>query len=77
MPAVLNGANEIAVAAFLEGRATFSDIARVVEETCAAFGGAAGGEPATIEDALALDREARRIAAGLLAPVARSAAARL
>ena len=36
MPAVLNGANEIAVAAFLEGRVSFLDIPRIVAETMAA-----------------------------------------
>ena len=33
MPAVMNAANEIAVEAFLEGKITFLDIARVIEET--------------------------------------------
>ncbi|NNM72495.1 1-deoxy-D-xylulose-5-phosphate reductoisomerase [Enterovirga aerilata] len=77
MPAVLNGANEVAVEAFLSGRAGFGDIPRVVEETCAAFAGQAGYEPATVEDALALDREARRIAAGFLPAVSRPAVARV
>jgi 1-deoxy-D-xylulose-5-phosphate reductoisomerase len=36
MPAVLNAANEVAVAAFLEGRLSFPGIPRVVEETMAA-----------------------------------------
>jgi len=31
LPAVMNAANEVAVAAFLDGRCTFTDIARVVE----------------------------------------------
>jgi 1-deoxy-D-xylulose-5-phosphate reductoisomerase len=35
MPAVLNAANEVAVAAFLEGRLSFPGIPRVVEETMA------------------------------------------
>jgi 1-deoxy-D-xylulose-5-phosphate reductoisomerase len=77
MPAVLNGANEVAVEAFLSGRAGFSDISRVVEETCAALGAQAGREPATIEEALALDRDARRIAAGFLPALSRPAVARV
>ena len=77
MPAVLNGANEVAVEAFLAGRASFSAIPRVVEETCAAFGAEAGVEPATFHDTLELDREASRVAAGMLRPVSRPAAARL
>ncbi len=36
MPAVLNAANEVAVAAFLDGRLPFMGIPRVVEETMAA-----------------------------------------
>jgi 1-deoxy-D-xylulose-5-phosphate reductoisomerase len=36
MPAVLNAANEVAVAAFLEGRLSFPGIPRVVEGTMAA-----------------------------------------
>jgi 1-deoxy-D-xylulose-5-phosphate reductoisomerase len=36
MPAVLNAANEVAVAAFLDGRLPFPGITRVVEETMAA-----------------------------------------
>jgi 1-deoxy-D-xylulose-5-phosphate reductoisomerase len=36
MPAVLNAANEVAVAAFLAGRLSFPGISRVVEETMAA-----------------------------------------
>lgn len=36
MPAVLNAANEVAVAAFLQGRLAFPDIPRIVEETMAA-----------------------------------------
>ena len=38
-PAVLNAANEVAVAAFLEGKISFPDIVHVVSETCAARGG--------------------------------------
>jgi 1-deoxy-D-xylulose-5-phosphate reductoisomerase len=37
MPAVLNAANEVAVAAFLEGRIKFLDIPRTVEATMAAM----------------------------------------
>jgi 1-deoxy-D-xylulose-5-phosphate reductoisomerase len=40
MPAVLNAANEVAVAAFLEGRLSFPGIPRVVQETMAAHSAA-------------------------------------
>ena len=63
--AVLNGANEVAVEAFLGGRIGFLDIARVVESACASQLG--GGEaPSTVADALALDAETRRLAAECL-----------
>ncbi|MDB5591136.1 1-deoxy-D-xylulose-5-phosphate reductoisomerase [Enterovirga sp.] len=66
MPAVLNGANEIAVQAFLDGRIGFLDIPAVVEETCRRRSGQGAAAPATIEEALALDGEARALAAELL-----------
>lgn len=61
-PTVLNAANEIAVEAFLEGRIGFTEIASFVE--CALIrAGSDGllGEPGTIAEALALDREARNL----------------
>lgn len=62
-PAVLNAANEVAVAAFLAGKLKFQDIAALVEETLetAEKQGAirkAGG----LDDILAIDAEARRLA---------------
>lgn len=65
MPTVLNAANEIAVAAFLERRIGFTDIASLVEEACARFPGTAR-TPDTIESALSVDHDARRLAATLL-----------
>ncbi len=73
MPAVLNGANEVAVAAFLAGRATFPDIPRIVEATCASPAFGDNREPASVEEALAIDGEARRIAGSLLSPVVSAA----
>lgn len=58
-PAVLNAANEVAVAAFLERRIGFTDIPRIIEAclpACARFG------VETLESALATDREARILA---------------
>jgi 1-deoxy-D-xylulose-5-phosphate reductoisomerase len=55
-PAVLNAANEAAVAAFLAGQIGFTDIAELVEEALAASSGPA---PATIADVIAIDRHAR------------------
>jgi 1-deoxy-D-xylulose-5-phosphate reductoisomerase len=70
MPTVLNGANEIGVAAFLAGRTGFLDLARIVEQTCARFAGRAQAAPASVVEALAIDAEARRIAASLVSYVA-------
>lgn len=57
---VLNAADEVAVEAFLGRRLSFPGIAEVVEETLSRAGTRAA---ASIEDVLALDRQARRIAA--------------
>ena len=62
MPAILNGANEVAVAAFLAGQISFPDIARIVRSTCDAYSGRRHAAPATVVDALALDAEARSLA---------------
>lgn len=61
---ILNGANEVAVAAFLEGRIGLMGIAAVVEETLARMG--TGAAPATLAEALACDSDARTIAHSLL-----------
>ena len=55
-PAVLNAANEVAVAAFLDGQIAFTRIAAHVEEVMAAIVPPA---PASLEDVLAIDSEAR------------------
>ena len=56
-PCVLNAANEIAVAAFLERRIGFTDIAAVATETLQALGDRPAG--ADIDEVLEIDREAR------------------
>jgi 1-deoxy-D-xylulose-5-phosphate reductoisomerase len=58
-PIVYNAANEVAVAAFMEDAIPFTAIAAVVEDV---LEGSAGGEPATVEDVLAVDAQARRLA---------------
>jgi 1-deoxy-D-xylulose-5-phosphate reductoisomerase len=59
MPAVLNGANEVAVAAFLAGRLAFPDILAVVERVVAAASDAGLPAPDDVEDVLAADAWAR------------------
>jgi 1-deoxy-D-xylulose-5-phosphate reductoisomerase len=62
LPAVLNAANEVAVATFLEGACPLPAIAATVEETLDTWAGR--NRPlATIEQALEADRDARRLAA--------------
>jgi 1-deoxy-D-xylulose-5-phosphate reductoisomerase len=55
-PAVLNAANEVAVAAFLDGQIAFTRIAAHGEDVMSAFDPPA---PASLDDVLAIDREAR------------------
>jgi 1-deoxy-D-xylulose-5-phosphate reductoisomerase len=64
---ILSAANEIAVAAFLGGTIGFLEIARIGEETIDEAARTAGRrEPATVEEAVALDAEGRRIAERLV-----------
>jgi 1-deoxy-D-xylulose-5-phosphate reductoisomerase len=64
MPAVMNAANEVAVAAFLEGGISFAAIPRIIEETMSAHGAVA---LVTIQDVLHADRWGRTKAAQLIA----------
>mgnify|MGYP000032073000 FL=1 len=63
-PAILNAANEVAVAAFLSGQIRFTRIAAVVEETLARSNNAP--RPASLEEVLAVDKAARAEAMSLL-----------
>jgi 1-deoxy-D-xylulose-5-phosphate reductoisomerase len=63
-PCAFNAANEVAVAAFLEGRISFLDIASVVEDALACVDGAAARDLAELNEA---DADARRLAGGMLA----------
>ena len=58
-PCAFNAANEVAVAAFLEGRLSFLGIAATVEETLAAVEGAPARD---LDDLMGADAEARRLA---------------
>jgi 1-deoxy-D-xylulose-5-phosphate reductoisomerase len=62
-PAILNAANEIAVAAFLEGRLSFLGIAQLNE---AVLGALPAVPESSLDDVLAMDAEARRIARQLI-----------
>jgi 1-deoxy-D-xylulose-5-phosphate reductoisomerase len=63
MPAVLNGANEIAVAAFLKGRIGFREIHRIIIKTMQKHVNRAASE---IGEILEVDRWAREQAASLI-----------
>ncbi len=63
--AALNGANEVAVQAFLEGRIKFSAIWRIVEEALAAHKSAPSAS--NLDEVFEADRSARAFAASALA----------
>ena len=64
MPAVLNAANEVAVAAFLEGKISFPDIVSVVSGTLDGAGPTPA--PGCLEDAEGVDRAAREAAGAIV-----------
>ncbi len=66
-PAILNAANETAVAAFLAGRIGFLDIAAIVAEVLAQYEPDA---PVTLSDVVAIDAEARHKAASVMRRIA-------
>ena len=61
--AVLNAANEISVAAFLDKRIRYDQIHQINLDTLAAY---APQAPASLDDLLALDAQARAVAQGLV-----------
>jgi 1-deoxy-D-xylulose-5-phosphate reductoisomerase len=73
-PTILNAANEIAVEAFLRGQLSFPGIAALVEATLEAADRQTGlREPDSIDEALAIDQNARSMAGGLLPEIAAKA----
>jgi 1-deoxy-D-xylulose-5-phosphate reductoisomerase len=60
MPAVLNAANEQAVALFLDEKITFLDIPKVIEKACDRFQSQNVSQP-TLEDILGADQWARKV----------------
>lgn len=70
---ILNAANEVAVESFLAGRVGFLEIARIVEQTLERMSSRCRGAPGSIEEAVALDREARGIGAEVAGIGAREA----
>jgi 1-deoxy-D-xylulose-5-phosphate reductoisomerase len=73
-PTVLNAANEVAVAEFLDRRLNFSGISALVEATLdAAVSRNWTTEPQSVEDALAVDHNSRLLARDLLPEIAAKA----
>ncbi|MEE2997762.1 MAG: 1-deoxy-D-xylulose-5-phosphate reductoisomerase [Pseudomonadota bacterium] len=62
-PTILNASNEEAVAGFLAGKVGFLDITRIVEESLEKM---TSSEIRSVDDALAVDAEARRVARDLM-----------
>ena len=58
-PAILNAANEVAVASFLDNRIGFLDIATIADETLQTF---APADPGSLDEVLEIDAEARSFA---------------
>lgn len=69
-PAWLNAANEIAVDAFLSGRIAWTQIAEVVERTLERH---LRSDLNVVDDVLAADAEARRVAIGMVAALDKAA----
>lgn len=63
MPCIINAANEVVVATFLQDRISFLGMSDVIEQT---MGKVAFIKEPTYEDYVATDAEARRVAASLL-----------
>jgi len=66
-PAIMNAANEVAVAAFLNGQIGFLDIAALVEDTLCGY--APNNLPTCIDDLFSIDAAARRYAQTLIQKV--------
>ncbi len=66
MPTILNAANEIAVEAYMAGHIGFYAISEIVEAICSTLSRGATAAPATVSEALAIDREAREAAKRLI-----------
>jgi len=60
---ILNAANEIAVASFLAGRISFTDITNLVEQVLER---AIAGAPGSIEDVIRIDHETRNVMTELI-----------
>ena len=71
LPAIFNAANEVAVAAFIEGKIGFTSIIEIVEEVVQSLGTKSAGALRDIADVSAIEKDAHRIAQEQISKVAR------
>ena len=71
LPAIFNAANEVCVAAFIDGKIAFTSIIETVEEVVQSLGLKSAGAPRDLADVSAIENDAHRIAQELIAKVAR------
>lgn len=71
LPAIFNAANEVCVAAFIDGKIGFTSIIETVEEVVQSLGSKSAGSPRDLADVSAIENDARKIAQELLMKVAR------
>jgi len=66
LPAIFNAANEVCVAAFVDGKIGFTSIVETVEEVVQKFGAKSAGALRDLADVSAIEEDARSIATQLL-----------
>ncbi len=66
VPAALNAADEVAVAAFLDGKISFLEISETVEAAIDKLGGSLVGKDFSIDELISADRETREAAHSLI-----------
>jgi 1-deoxy-D-xylulose-5-phosphate reductoisomerase len=71
LPAIFNAANEVCVAAFIEGKIGFTSIIETVEEVVQTLGTKSAGALRDLGDVSAIENDARRIAQEHIPKVAR------
>jgi 1-deoxy-D-xylulose-5-phosphate reductoisomerase len=71
LPAIFNAANEVCVAAFIEGKIPFTAIIETVEEVVQSLGSKSAGSLRDLADVSAIEEDAHAIANQLLVKVAR------
>ena len=71
LPAILNAANEVCVAAFIAEKIGFTSIIETVEEVVQSLGSKSAGVLRDLSDVSAIENDARKIAQELISKVAR------